>query len=155
MIFTPPRVRKRNGKADAALFRELESIGQEVLQHLLQALRIGHQASAELGIAVDLEGEMAVLGFVTERASHRVEQAGKEHLVGFNRHSAGLDLGKVQNVADQVQQVGARPVNGASELHLLGREVSVRVVSELLTENQNTVQRGPQLVRHIRQELRL
>ena len=62
---------------------------------------------------------------------------------------------KIENVADQVQQVGARAMNRAGELDLFRSQVAVGVVGELLAENQNAVQRRAQLVRHVGQELRL
>src|SRR5205085_1727055 len=62
---------------------------------------------------------------------------------------------QVENVADEVQQIRSRAVNSARELDLLRSQVVIRVLAELLSENQNGVQRGSQLVRHVRQELRL
>ena len=43
----------------------------------------------------------------------------------------------------------------ARELHLLGGQVAVRVVAELLAEDQDAVQRRAQLVRHVGEELGL
>ena len=68
------------------------------------------------GSLMDLEGEAAVFRFVAERAGHHVEQAGEEDLFGFDRHRARLDLRKVENVADQVEQVGSGAVNGARRI---------------------------------------
>ncbi len=46
-------------------------------------------------------------------------------------------------------------MNRARELHLLRREIGVRVVRQLLAEDQDAVERRPQLVRHVREELGL
>jgi hypothetical protein len=46
-------------------------------------------------------------------------------------------------------------MNGAREFDLFGRQVSVRIVAELLSQHQNAVERRTQLVRHIGQELGL
>ena len=89
------------------------------------------------------------------RARDRVEQVGEEDFLGFDRDRAGLDFGQVENVADQVEQVGAGAVDGAGEFDLLAGEVAVGVVAELLAENQDPVQRRPQLVRHVGQEFGL
>src|SRR5581483_204493 len=59
-----------------------------------------------------------------------------------------------QDVADQVQQVGARGMDVAGELNLLSVQVAFAVVGELLREDQNGIQRRAQLVRHVRQEFR-
>ena len=46
-------------------------------------------------------------------------------------------------------------MDGAGELDLLRRQVAVRVVGQLLAEDQDRVQRRAQLVRHVGQELGL
>ena len=79
----------------------------------------------------------------------------EEDLLGIDRDRAGLDLRQVEDVADEVQQVGAGAVDGARELDLLGGQVAVRVVAELLAEDQDAVQRRAQLVRHVGEELGL
>ena len=95
-----------------------------------------------------------MVGFVTERAADHFEQAGEEDFFGFDADRARFDLRKIENVADQVEKVGAGPVNRAREFDLLRREVAVRVVGELLAENENAVQRRAQLVRHVGEEFR-
>ena len=107
------------------------------------------------GSTCDVERQLAVFGFVPERARHGVEQVGEEDFLGIDRNGAGLDLGQVENVADQVEQVGAGAVNGAGELDLLGRQVAVGVLGQLLAQDQDRVQRRAQLVRHVGQELGL
>ncbi len=44
-------------------------------------------------------------------------------------------------------------MNGAREFDLLVRQVAVRIFGKLLAENQNAVERRPQLVRHVGKEL--
>jgi hypothetical protein len=92
---------------------------------------------------------------VPERARDHVEQVGERDLLGVHCDGAGLDLGQVENVADQVQQIGAGAVDGAGELDLLTREVAIRVVGELLPQDQDRVERRAQLVRHVGEELGL
>ena len=73
----------------------------------------------------------------------------------LDRDRAGFDLGEIENVADQVEQVGAGAVNGAGKFDLLRGEVVIGVLAELLAQHQNAVQRRAQLVRHVGQEFRL
>ena len=82
-------------------------------------------------------------------------QAAEEDLLGVDGDGAGLDLRQVENVGDQVQQVRAGAVDGARELHLLVRQIAFGIVRQLLAENQDAVERRPQLVRHVGEELRL
>ena len=105
-----------------------------------------------MGIGVDFEGQLSVLRFVTEGPSDHVEQTGEDDLLGFDGDRAGFDLRKVEDVADEVQQVGSGAVNGARELDLLRSQVAVGVVAELLAEHQNAVERRAQLVRHVGEE---
>src|ERR1700751_824769 len=100
----------------------------------------------QIRISKDVEAESSAFRLVTEWSRHHVQQTGKEDFFRFHRDGSGFDLREVENVADQVEQVRTRTVNGASIFHLLGCQVVIRIVAELLTENQNAVERGPQLV---------
>ena len=106
-------------------------------------------------IDLDVERQLPVVRLVPERPRDAVEQVGDEDFLRIDRDGAGLDLRQVENVADEVEQVGAGAVNGARELDLLGRQVAVRVVGELLAQDQDRVERRAQLVRHVGQEFRL
>ena len=81
--------------------------------------------------------ELPRLRLVAERPRDHVEQVGEEDLLGVDRDGAGFDLRQVENVADQVEQVGAGAVDGAGELDLLRRQVAFRVVGELLAEDED------------------
>ena len=82
-------------------------------------------------------------------------QAGQREPLRVDVHLARLDLGQVEDVVDQPQQVRAGRVNDGRVLHLLDGEVAVRVLREQPGEHQQAVQRGAQLVRHVGEELRL
>ena len=155
MFRAPAAERRRHGHAHAALGGELERVGQQVLQHLLQAFGIRHHAAAEIAVDLDLERQMAVLGFVPERPSHGFQQVRGQDFLGIDRHGAGLDLRQIEDVADQVEQVGAGAMDGAGEFDLLVGQVAVGVFGELLAEDQDRVERRAQLVRHVGQEFRL
>ena len=46
---------------------ELEGVGEQVLENLLQALGVGDDAAGEMRIEIDVERQMAALGLVPER----------------------------------------------------------------------------------------
>src|SRR5205807_6681746 len=71
------------------------------------------------------------------------------------RNRARLDLGQVEDVADEREQIRPRGIDGLRIVDLLRREGGVGVVGEELREDQQAVERRAQLVRHVRQELRL
>src|SRR5205823_6499660 len=95
----------------AAALGELERIGQEVLEHLQNALGVGGDAAAEVRIEAGGETQLARLGFVAEIAFQRLFQMRELQILALHRHGAGLDLRQVENVADQVEKIGARAVN--------------------------------------------
>ena len=134
---------------------EFEGIREQVFEHLLQTFRVGDYGPAEGRIHLHVEGEAAILGLMPERACHHIQQVGEDDLLRVHRDRAGFDLRQVKDVADQVQQVSPGTVNRAGELDLPGGQIAVGVVGELLTQDQDTVERRAQLVRHVGQELGL
>src|ERR1044071_8122393 len=107
MIWTPPLIRGRDFEPYSTLLRELEGVRQEVLEHLLNALRVGGDAAAEIGVDLHLERKTARFSLMAERPRHGFNEARKGDLLGLNRHSARLDLGQIEDVADEVKQVGS------------------------------------------------
>lgn len=67
----------------------------------------------------------------------------------------GFDLGQIQNVVDQRQQIVVGRENRLRILHLLGAERAVPVVGQQLGQDQRAVERGAQFVRHIGQKFGL
>ena len=138
-----------------AALGELEGVRQQVLEHLLQPLGVGEDAAAETGINLQVESEPAIVRFVTEWPRHRFQDAGEQDFLGLHRDGPGLDLGQIENVADQVEEVGAGAVNGTRELDLLAGEIALRILGELLAEDEDRIERCSQLVRHVGEELGL
>src|SRR4029077_12691672 len=155
MLAAPAAARDTYVRAHAAPLGELERVREQILQHLQQALGVGGNRPPQTGIEVRREGELAGVRFVAEIALDGLSQMRKQQLFTLDRDGARFDLGQVEDVADEVEQVGAGAVDGLGELDLPGRQVAVGVLRELLAENQDAVERRAQLVRHVRQELRL
>src|SRR5258706_628678 len=78
MLGAPASHRGRNVQSHAAFCRELERVRQQVFQHLLQPLRIGDDAAAQIGIEIDVERQLAIFGFVPERSSDRLKQVRRQ-----------------------------------------------------------------------------
>ena len=68
---------------------------------------------------------------------------------------AGLDLREVEDVVDQRQQVACRAEDVVEVLGLLLVDLAEQLLAQHLREAADRVQRRPQLVRHVGQELRL
>src|ERR1700687_96508 len=155
VTLAPAARSQRRRQADASQFGELEGVGQQILQYLLQTLRVGDDAPGQVRIGLHLETETAVLGFMPERTFHHVQQTGKIDFLCLHRYGPGFDLRQIKNVGDQVQQVCPGAMNRAGELNLFWRQVSIRVIAELLAQDQDAVKWRAQLMRHVSQELRL
>ena len=155
MFGAPAAEGGRDAEANPAFGGELEGVRQQVLQHLLQALRVGDDAASEVGVDVDVERQLPVVRLVPERPTDGVQQVAGEDFFRIHRHRSGFDLRQIEDVADQVQQVGAGAVDGAGEFDLLARQIAVRIFGELLAEDQDAVERRAQLVRHVGEEFRL
>ena len=142
-------------KLDPALFGELEGIAQQVVQHLLEALRVGGNRRRQARPQVDGELQLRGLGDVPERPLQERRKLGEGPIRDLQSDSSRLDLRKVEDVVDQTQQVGARRANDRRVLGLLRKQVSLGVVGQLLRQDQQAVERGAELVRHVGEELGL
>ena len=92
---------------------------------------------------------------MAEWARDAIEQVGDGHFFVVDRDRAGFDLGEIEDIADEIEQIGAGAVDGAGELHLFVRQIAARIFAELLTQNEDAVERRPQFVRHVCKELGL
>jgi len=68
---------------------------------------------------------------------------------------SGFDLGEVEDVVDELEQVVPRGVDRLRVVDLAGHEVPLDVRPELLREDEEAVERRPELVRHVGEKLRL
>ena len=78
----------------------------------------------------------------------------EQDVLVLDGNRARFNLRQVKDVADEVEQVSSRGVDGLGKLHLAVVEVFLVVVGQLLAQDQDAVERGTQFVRHVRQEFR-
>src|SRR5439155_24693102 len=100
-----------------------EGVGQQVLEDLLEPLGVGLHAARKRRRKVQLELQLLALGDVTEGAIDVVLKLAEGDVRRVHHHRAGFDLGQVQNVVDQRQQVVAGAVDGAGKFDLPRRQV--------------------------------
>ena len=155
MVRRPARRDRLHAHRHLALRGELERVREQVLENLLQPLRVARERPRQGVVDVELEAQVLRLRDVVERPEDRFAERGEGDLLRLDGDGARLDLRQVEDVVDQRQQVGAGRMDVPGEVHLLGGEVAAAVLGELLPEDQNRVERRPQLVRHVRQEFRL
>ena len=133
----------------------LKALDEEVLEHLPQAMRIGRDRRRQRVVEVDGEREALVVRERLERLEHGVAQLGERELGDLDVDRVRLDLGEVEDVVEEREEVHARGADDVRVLDLALREVPVGVVLELLGQHQQAVERRAQLVGHVRDELRL
>ena len=138
----------------AALGRELEGVGDEVVDDLLGLAHVQAQV-ADARRALHVEPHARGGGAL---AQHR-HRAGREQLrIGafeFEDDLARLDLRQVEDVVDEGQQVLAAAVDVFHVLLLLGAQRPGEAVFHDLGETDDRVERRAQLVAHVGEELAL
>ena len=141
------------GECDSAGFRELESIAQNIHQHLSQAF------SVELELPWQsfrkIESELQIFAFrqrkeyfgdVVQKLLHVQEFRSEIHLVGFQ-------FGKIQHVVDELQQCASRLLNRIQSLFLLG--FAHMAALQQFAESYDRIQRGAQFMAHRCKEIAL
>ena len=138
----------------AALRRELHRIGDQVEHHLFQPAIVG----VDLGQIMRLQrqDQARVLRLAAHQPDGVLADLGQGHGLVVQGHLARLDLGHVEDVVDQAEQVlaGLQDVGGVALVsgvpqrpeHLAGHD---------LREAVDGVQRRAQFMGHVGQELRL
>src|SRR5438105_2767522 len=84
---------------------ELERVRQEILQNLIQPLRIGVDRGRQRLIDLNVESEPLVFGHMSKGSFQVLLHFLKVNLSDVHRDSARFDLGKVENIIDQFQKV--------------------------------------------------
>ena len=116
---------------DLAFFRELTSIAQEIEQNLLKAHGVcGERAQVLLGF--DHEAVLVLLGELSRGADDLIDEPTQVHRLGIEFELAGFDLGEVQYLVDEAQEMGAGGINTAQRLLCLSvpkRAALVTIIS--------------------------
>ena len=130
--------------------RVARGVGEQVVEHLHQALPVGHDPG-QVGRQVDADGVSPAAA--DERAAGLVHQRGELGGLGRDRERAGVDTPGVEQVADQAVHAVGLLVNDAEELRHLGRGDEARGAERRGGRALDRGQRRAQLVAHHAQEL--
>src|SRR5512142_1697623 len=92
---------------DGTFIRELGRIGKKVYHHLAEAHGIcSDDGDVRIDVLDDLDR------FILDQAGYRwyntLEQLGDIHIVKGQLHLAGIDLGQVENIIDEAEEMLAR-----------------------------------------------
>ena len=138
----------------AAVGGELDGVAQEVDHDLLEPQLVGLDDGH---VRADVEAEAEAMAR-RPLAHHRdpvLERLADGERDALQVHLPGLDLGQVEDVAEEVEEVLARAPDVPEVLELTLVELAEHLVEQHLGEPDDRVERGAQLVRHAGEELRL
>ena len=128
--------------------RELHGIGGQVEQGLAQPRGVAAQARRRT-IGVDLDRELLGFGGRGDDRIHLFENRRQTEVGAFELHPVGLDLGQVEHVVEQGQQVLAGGVDLVEAGALLGLD---GVAAQQVAQADDGVHRRANLVAHVGQE---
>ena len=99
MTAAPIASSARDFEAHAAPFGKFESVGQEVFQDLLQSLGVITRLSRRLD-RFDLD--TAAFRLVAKRPRRDLDYLGEENFFYVHGDGAGLDLGQIEDIGNQI-----------------------------------------------------
>ena len=139
--------------ADLAGLGELDRVGDEIAQDLGDLALIRHQRRQAAGLLED-ESDVIADQQRAQHAAQRAEQIGGLELGRAHHRLAGLDLGDVEQIVDQLGQVLRRLADEIDLPLLLGRQLPVAARLQQARERQDRVERRAELMAHIGEEAR-
>ncbi len=148
------RLRLRHRQRHQSALGEFRGIAEQVDQALLQLHQIDMHG-ADIGRRHDLE----IVAVLVHQRRHQHLHFGRElaeiDLLDMQVHAAGLDLGQIENVVDQPEQMLAGGLD-LDEVRLARLVAAIlRVLAQNFAVADDGVERRAQLVAHIGEEGRL
>ena len=137
---------------DLARFRELQGVADQVHNDLAQPPRIATHRRGYVRRHVIGQLDALLMGARGEGAHRLVQGVAQVEVHPLQVQLARLDLGEVQDVVDQRQQRVRGKLHRVEVLLLLGRQ---RRAQRQLGHPDDPVQRRPEFVAHVREELAL
>ena len=137
---------------DGALFGELVGVAHEVQQRLTQPHLVGMQRP-DRSVAMDRDLVAVLRRQRLDGLDDLVDQRRQSESVQIKLHPPGLDLGEVEDVVDQGEQVTARAKHAVERLDVLLQRLGI--LPQHLGDADDGVERRAQLVAHVGEELRL
>ena len=134
-----------------AVLGELDGVAGVIQQRLPQPRRVAAQARRHVG-HVDLHAQALLGGRRRDQRAHLLEQPGQLEIGGLELDPPGLDLGQVEHVVDDRQQVLARIVDHVQAVHLQRR---CTVAPQQVVQTDDGVHRGADFMAHVGQEAAL
>jgi hypothetical protein len=141
---------------DPAVLGELDGVAGEVHEDLVQPRGIGVDRLGDRAAQAHLHAELLLERPRAEQRHDVGQDAQRRARHAVDRELARLDAREVEDVVDDREQMVTVPPHGQERrIRALGAARARRLVDQLVGEPEDRRQRRPDLVAHVRQELRL
>src|SRR6185312_10044748 len=118
-----------------AFVGELNGVGDEVFEHLLEAGGVSVENILQARGEGDVKAEALRLGDVAEGAIYEFLELREGNLGYFDGRGARFDLGEIEDVVYEGKEVAAGGLDGAGILDLFAGEVTIGIFGKLLGED--------------------
>ena len=137
------------GDGNAAVLGELDRVARQIDQHLPQTGRVAADSLRQLSPNVQFQRQPLLTRAVLEHVAHGVQQRSRVEHDRFKRQRTRFDLGKVQNLIDQLHQRLGRGVHTAAIAFLLG--IQRRALEQIQIPG-HRAERCTQFMAHLREK---
>ncbi|OIQ87435.1 hypothetical protein GALL_306860 [mine drainage metagenome] len=137
---------------NVACMGELDRIAGQVEQHLAQTAGVAAQHVGHGGVDARHQRQVLPPGLGGQKLGHAFDHVGQGEVFFLDAHAPGFDLGKIENVVDDVQQGIGRFHDGMDLRALLSVEGRIE---QQLGHAQHAVHRRADFVAHGGDEFRL
>src|SRR3984893_9280335 len=140
-----------SGDGDSAFLGELVGVARQVEQGLPEAGLVGVDR-AEARWAINDEAVVVLRRHRLNRPGHVLDSGHQRERFEVKLHAPRLDLGQIENVVDQGEQVPAGSEHAVKRLGILLQRL--RILPQHLADADDGVEWRAQLVAHVGEELR-
>jgi len=101
-------------------FGKFEGVREKVTDHLFEPLRVGEDVRGKVRVHVDLEVQAFGFCDMPESALDVILEVIEAQGGDVHGNGAGLDLGQIENVINEAEQVVAGSMDGSGKFNLFG-----------------------------------
>src|SRR5215469_451852 len=107
-----------------------------------------------MGLNVALQGKLLPRRKRLDRSKYALQNIFERIACNRDRHLPGLNLGYIEDIVDQSQQMPAVALNAVQDAAHFSRYLAVNIIQHQLGITEDRIKRRAQFMTHIREELR-
>ncbi len=137
---------------DIAVLGKFDGVAHEVGHNLLQTQRVADNVVRYIVLNIQRQLQPFIVRGMRQQGDHFIKRSAQQERNTLQDQLPGFQLGKVEHVIDDRQQIVGRTFDGGQVVALRSVEIGFQ---RQAGKADHPIERGAQLVRHIGQELRL